>query len=96
MTDFEILTIATVTMDRWLDRHWKVKLEDTLPSTAGGELAGHTSWDSRTIRISRRAVASMTGEEVCRMIEHEIAHALTPEDWTHGDVFKAKLKEIRA
>lgn len=29
------------------------------------------------------------------VLTHEVAHALTPEDWTHGEIFQAKWKKIR-
>ncbi len=94
MTEHEIQTVAAYLFDKHLDRHWRLKFEDTLPTGAGYDLAGHTSWDQRIIRLSRRYVFSYSPERIGQILTHEVAHALTPEDWTHGEIFQAKLKEI--
>lgn len=97
MTEDEIRTIAAYMLDRYLDRHWRFRFEDTLPIRGGGgDLAGHTSWDQRIIRLSRRYVLDYSPQRIGAILEHEIAHALTPEDWTHGAIFEAKLAEIRS
>lgn len=95
MTEHEIETVAAYLMDKYLDRHWTFGFRDTLPLRNGGELAGHTSWDRRQIVLSRRYVLRYTPEKLGHILTHEIAHALTPEDWTHGDIFEAKLAEVR-
>lgn len=95
MTEHEIQTVAAYLMDKHLDRHWRLKFEDTLPVTGGGRnLAGHTSWDQRVIRLSREQ--EWTPQSVAAVLTHEVAHALTPEDWVHGEIFQAKLREIRS
>lgn len=98
MTEGEILTIGTYMLDLWLDRHWKLQLVDSIPCPtckhASKDLAGHCSWDKRLIVLSRRYVLDMEPERLVRVIRHEIAHALTPEDWVHGEIFQAKLRAL--
>jgi Zn-dependent membrane protease YugP len=96
VTEHEIATVAAYLFDKFLDRHWQLRFEDVLPVRGGGDLAGHTSWDQRIIRLSRRYVFGYSPERLGAILTHEVAHALTPEDWTHGDRFQAKLEEIRA
>jgi hypothetical protein len=97
VTEHEIATLAANLFDRYLDRHWRLGFQDTIPLRGGkGELAGHTSWDDRLIRLSRRYIFDYSPERVSDLLLHEIAHALTPEDWTHGDIFQAKLKELKS
>ena len=95
MSESEIGTVAAYLMDIHLDRHWRFEFRDTLPLRSGGDLAGHTSWDSRLILLSRKYVLSYSPKGIGDILTHEIAHALTPEDWVHGEIFHAKLREIR-
>jgi hypothetical protein len=86
-------------MDKYLDRHWQFKLVDSIPCPRchpHKDLAGHTSWDNRMIVLSRRYVLDYNPERIAHILTHEVAHALTPEDWVHGDIFEAKLREIRS
>ena len=94
MTEHEIATMAAYLLDKYLDRHWQICFLDSIPTRGGGEFAGHTSWDQRIIRLSRRSLRKLPPEGVAHVIQHEVAHALTPEDWTHGEVFQAKFAEV--
>jgi predicted metal-dependent hydrolase len=99
MIEAEIATVAAYMFDRYLDRHWKLRFVDEIrpARTKRGRryLAGHTSWDQRIIRLSRMYIFDYTPEQIGYLISHEVAHALTPEDWVHGPIFRAKLEEIR-
>lgn len=95
MIEAEIKTVAAYLMDKHLDRHWRFKFEDTLPTSGNKDLAGHTSWDQRTIRLSRKYCFDWTPRQLGYVLTHEVAHALTPEDWTHGEIFQAKLAELK-
>ncbi len=87
--------MAAYLMDRFLDRHWKFKIVDKLPVRGGQNLVGHCSWDWRIIRVSREYIFDYPLEGITWILTHEVAHALTPEDWTHGEVFQARWKKIR-
>lgn len=95
MTEDEIRTMAAYLMDKHLNRHWTFGFRDTLPTSGGRDLAGHTSWDRRQIVLSRRYAFDYPPEGIAWILTHEVAHALTPEDWVHGEIFQAKWRELR-
>jgi Zn-dependent membrane protease YugP len=95
MTEDQIAELVRHALDGNGLYRWTFRWEDTLPSTLG-KLAGHTDWDTRIIRFARDAVLNYTDDQVWALIEHELAHALTPEERFHGRKFDHKLRELRS
>ena len=55
---------------------------------------GTCRYTTKQIRVSKPLSRVNSEERVERLILHEIAHALTPDDPGHGPEWKAKCKEI--
>jgi SprT-like family. len=95
MTEDQITALCESMLRDWgLDR-WIIRWEDTLPSFQGN-LAGHCSWDERVIRLSREYVLDYESSDVVAILQHEIAHARTPEEKFHGPRFDWNLREMRS
>lgn len=97
MTEHEVLILGYLMFEEYgVDRHWRIQFEDSLPRRGGGFLAAHTSWDERIVRLCRKTFRALSPMGIRGVLEHEIAHIHTPQDWTHGDIFNAKLEDLRA
>ena len=55
---------------------------------------GTCRYTTKQIRVSKPMARINTKERVERLILHEIAHALTPDDLGHGPEWKAKCAEL--
>lgn len=74
---------------------WHVRFVDEIRVGDSMDLAGHCSWDIHTIELSRMYVLDYDRDRQFRVILHEIAHALTPDDKLHGPAFQLKFAELR-
>jgi hypothetical protein len=75
---------------------WSVKVNDAVVSDYSGEqIGGACSWFTKEVRFNRGLLPLWTDWQKIDLAQHEVAHALTPEDLNHGDQFKAKHAELR-
>lgn len=74
---------------------WHVRFVDEIRAGNGMDLAGHCNWNTQTIELSRLYVLDYERDRLFRVILHEIAHALTPDDKLHGVPFGLKFAELR-
>lgn len=78
-----------------LDKHglheWRISLENLRNTDMYGQdgIQGCCDFENRTIRIDNRI-----GRQFRQAMLHEIAHALTPADKSHGEEWLKKAGEI--
>jgi len=60
------------------------------------KILGTCSYKYKRIMLSKRWSLTNSKEEVLDTILHEIAHAMTPEDEGHGELWKAACRKIGA
>jgi predicted SprT family Zn-dependent metalloprotease len=96
MTDDEVTAVALEVMgdNGLLKDGWAFEFRDSME----GKTSGHCHWSMKTIRLSRKYTSSARASphRVRELMQHEVAHAFTPEDLEHGEKFQAKFREIRS
>ena len=93
MTEEEITELAKSMLRSFELNDWSIGWQDQIP-TYVGELAGHTDWDNKLIRLSR-IVLNYPVDRILMLLEHEIAHALAPYE-NHNEKWAHKLREVRS
>lgn len=74
---------------------WTAVVNDHVVSDHNGQqIGGACVWSQKEIRFNRSLLPLWTDHQKIDMAQHEIAHALTPEDLSHGERFQAKHKEL--
>lgn len=92
-------TLIAYTQDL-LDSHgldgWTVKVNDAVVSDHDGSpIGGACAWSAQEIRFNRSLLHLWTAHQKVDLAQHEVAHALTPDDKRHGEQFQAKYRELR-
>jgi SNF2 family DNA or RNA helicase len=79
-----------------LDSHGLTKWKVALNMDAHSPFVGLCDWKSETIILNAIAIDIQPDAEVYDTIQHEIAHALTPNDKNHGLDWTYKAEELGA
>lgn len=82
------LLLARTIMDRYLDKSWRVRVNQRYRKTYGT-----CDYRNRLIELNKWLLQYATTFHLSQLILHEVAHALTPNTG-HSVAFRKKCKEI--